>query len=61
MASPIVFDSRFQLPQNVRESFAASLVRYAPYGTAPLFALTNMVAAKSAIAPEHGYFTKEDE
>ena len=59
MASPIVFDTRFQLPENVKDSFAAQLVRYAPFGTAPLFALTNMVGAKSAIATEHGYFTKE--
>mgnify|MGYP000858234253 CR=1 FL=1 len=59
MASPIVFDTRFQLQENVKRSFAANLVRYAPFGTAPLFALTNMVGTKKAIAPEHGYFTKE--
>lgn len=59
MASPIVFDTRFQLPENVRESFAANLVRYAPYGTAPLFALTNMVGTMTAKSYEHGYFTKE--
>lgn len=58
MATPAVFDTSFILPDNLKKSFAANLVRTQPNGTAPLFALTAMTGAKSAVQIKHGYFTK---
>lgn len=58
MATPAVFDTSFILPDNLKKSFAANLVRTSPNGTAPLFALTAMTGTKSATQISHGYFTK---
>lgn len=58
MATPAVFDTSFILPDNLKKSFAANLVRTSPNGTAPLFALTAMTGQKSASQITHGYFTK---
>lgn len=58
MATPAVFDTSFILPDNLKKSFAANLVRTSPNGTAPLFALTAMTGTKSATQINHGYFTK---
>lgn len=58
MATPAVFDTSFILPDNLKKSFAANLVRTSPNGTAPLFALTAMTGSKSATQINHGYFTK---
>lgn len=46
-------------PANLNESsLAANLLRFAPNGTAPLFALTGAMGSKTAKAVEHGYFSK---
>ena len=58
MATPAVFDTSFILPDNLKKSFAANLVRTQPNGTAPLFAMTAMTGTKSATQITHGYFTK---
>lgn len=41
-----------------KKSFAAMITRLMPNGTAPLFALTSMLTAETAVAVEHGFFTK---
>lgn len=40
------------------KSFAAMITRLMPNGTAPLFALTSMLADETAVQVEHGFFTK---
>src|SRR5690606_10271464 len=40
------------------KSFAGNMVRYAPNGMAPLFALTSMLGEGQAKSVEHGYFSK---
>lgn len=46
-------------PDYLRKSFAATMIRYAPNGTAPLFGLTGMLTKPGkAMAVEHGYFAK---
>lgn len=42
----------------VRKSFAAMITRLMPNGTAPLFAMTSMLSAETAVQTEHGFFTK---
>lgn len=41
-----------------KKSFAAMITRLMPNGTAPLFGLTSMLPSKTALAVEHGFFTK---
>ena len=41
-----------------KKSFAAMITRLMPNGTAPLFGLTAMLAAETAVQIEHGFFTK---
>ncbi len=41
-----------------KKSFAAMITRLMPNGTAPLFALTSMLSDETAVAVEHGFFTK---
>lgn len=45
-------------PDYLAKSFAANMVRYAPNGMAPLFALSSMLGDKTAASVEHGYFAK---
>jgi hypothetical protein len=45
-------------PDYMEKSFAANMVRYAPNGMAPLFALSSMLGDKNAASVEHGYFAK---
>lgn len=40
------------------KSFAAMITRLMPNGTAPLFGLTSMLPTETALATEHGFFTK---
>lgn len=40
------------------KSFASMITRLMPNGTAPLFALTSKLPVKTAVAVEHGFFTK---
>lgn len=41
-----------------RKSFAGMITRLMPNGTAPLFGLTSMLSAETAVQSEHGFFTK---
>lgn len=41
-----------------KKSFAAMITRLMPNGTAPLFGLTSMLQSETAVAVEHGFFTK---
>lgn len=41
-----------------KPSFASMIVRLMPNGTAPLFALTAQLESETAVATEHGFFTK---
>lgn len=40
------------------KSFASLITRLMPNGTAPLFGLTAMLGSETAVATEHGFFTK---
>lgn len=42
----------------LNKSFAASMIRYAPNGTAPLFGLTGMMKQQRCTNVEHGYWSK---
>jgi len=47
------------LPQDLAaKSFAGMITRLMPGGQAPLFGLTSMLSSETALAPEHGFFTK---
>jgi len=41
-----------------KKSFAGMITRLMPNGTAPLFGLTSMLSSETAVAVEHGYFSK---
>lgn len=41
-----------------RKSFAGYITRLMPNGSAPLFGLTSMLKTETALATEHGFFTK---
>lgn len=41
-----------------KKSFAGMITRLMPNGTAPLFAMTSMLPSETAVATEHGFFTK---
>ena len=41
-----------------KKSFAALITRLMPNGSAPLFGMTSMLKTETAVAPEHGFFTK---
>ena len=41
-----------------KPSFASMITRLMPNGTAPLFGLTSMLMTETAVATEHGFFTK---
>ena len=45
-------------PDLAKKSFSGMLTRLMPNGTAPLFVLTSMLTANTAVAVEHGFFTK---
>lgn len=42
----------------VKKSFAAMITRLMPNGSAPLFGMTAMLSTETAVATEHGFFTK---
>lgn len=42
----------------LQKSFAGNMVRYAPNGMAPMFALTSALGEGQALSVEHGYFSK---
>jgi hypothetical protein len=41
-----------------KKSFSGMITRLMPNGTAPLFGLTSMLSSETAVAVEHGYFSK---
>ena len=41
-----------------KKSFAGMITRLMPNGSAPLFGMTSMLSAETAVAVEHGFFTK---
>lgn len=48
-----------QLTQDLAaKSFAGMITRLMPNGTAPLFGMTAMLQSETAVAVEHGFFTK---
>lgn len=48
-----------QLPQDLaKKSFSSMITRYMPNGTAPLFGLTSMLKEETAVAIEHGFYSK---
>ena len=42
----------------VKKSFAGMITRLMPNGSAPLFGMTSMIGSETALAVEHGFFTK---
>lgn len=52
----------FQVTQftqdHARKSFAGMITRLMPNGSAPLFGLTSMLREETALATEHGFFSK---
>lgn len=52
------FNSSDFVADLAQKSFAGSLVRYAPMGTAQLFALTALMKNETAVATEHGFWSK---
>ena len=53
-----IFNSGMIAQDLARKSFAGMITRLFPNGTAPLFGLTSMLAAETALQAEHGFFTK---
>lgn len=56
---PIGMHNSTQFPQDlVKKSFAKMITRLMPNGAAPLFGLTSMLPDETAVATEHGFFSK---
>jgi hypothetical protein len=55
---PGIFNTGNYVQDHAAKSFAAMITRLMPNGNAPLFALTGMMASGTAVAVEHGFFTK---
>lgn len=53
-----IFNTGNFVTDQAKKSFAAMITRLMPNGTAPLFALTSMLASGTALQVEHGFFTK---
>lgn len=53
-----MFDTSNFTTDLAKKSFAGMLTRLMPNGTAPLFGLTSMLSSETAVAVEHGYFSK---
>lgn len=53
-----IFNSGLVTQDLARKSFAAMITRLMPNGNAPLFGLTSMLSAETALQTEHGFFTK---
>lgn len=53
-----IFNSNLLTQDLARKSFAGMITRLFPNGNSPLFALTSMLSAETALQPEHGFFTK---
>jgi len=53
-----IFSSFNFTTDSARKSFAAQFIRLMPNGNAPLFGMTGMLAEETALAVEHGFFSK---
>ena len=53
-----IFNSAAFTQDLARKSFSGYITRLMPNGMAPLFGLTSMLKTETALAPEHGFFTK---
>lgn len=53
-----IFNSALFTQDLARKSFAGMITRLMPNGMAPLFGLTSMLSAETAMQSEHGFFTK---
>lgn len=53
-----MFDTSNFTTDLAKKSFAGMITRLMPNGSAPLFGLTAMLSSETAVAVEHGYFSK---
>lgn len=53
-----LFNSALFTQDLAKKSFAGMITRLMPNGAAPLFGMTSMLAADTALQMEHGFFTK---
>lgn len=53
-----IFNSAAFTQDHAAKSFAGMITRLMPNGSAPLFGLTSMLDSETAVAVEHGFFTK---
>lgn len=53
-----IFNTAGFAADEAKKSFAAQFARISPNGGAPLIALTSMLATETALAIEHGFYTK---
>ena len=53
-----IFTTTNQVTDLPKKSFAGMITRLMPNGTAPLFGMTSMISADTAVQTEHGFFTK---
>ncbi|PHQ81731.1 MAG: hypothetical protein COB66_01280 [Coxiella sp. (in: Bacteria)] len=54
----MIFNTDLFTEDLAAKSFAGMITRLMPNGTAPLFAMTSMMGEETAVAVEHGFFTK---
>ena len=53
-----IFNSAALTQDLAKKSFAGMITRLMPNGSAPLFGMTSMLGSETAVATEHGFFTK---
>lgn len=53
-----IFNSAILTQDLAKKSFSGMITRLMPNGTAPLFGMTSMLGEETAVATEHGFFTK---
>lgn len=53
-----VFSSNLAVADSAKKSFAGMITRLAPNGSSPLFAISSMLGTETAVAVEHGFFSK---
>ena len=60
MTSPVTADYTYfnSVTDYLEKSFAGQMVRYAPNGQAPIFAMTSALGDGTALQVEHSYFAK---
>lgn len=53
-----IFNTSALTQDLAKKSFTGMITRLMPNGTAPLFGMTSMLGEETAVATEHGFFTK---